>query len=240
MIRALADEAAAARHAARAGRPLLGGGGEARLRAHGHARPRCGRAHLDSGRPGLGLRRPGPHPPASGSQPRGEHPPVVYSGSLERIDFGEEDEPKGFCWVELSAARGDVAVRPRAGPAVPDASARRARAGRTRPPRPCRPRAPVACRRGGRAAAGSAWRRSDSAAFREREIDAGAGRGLSRLTVAPRGGERSARPLGRSGAGNAHSRCSWLSATSGHGARAAERDPRLLLAKAEELLRDPG
>jgi exonuclease SbcD len=26
---------------------------------------------------------------------------VVYSGSLERIDFGEEDEAKGFCWVEL-------------------------------------------------------------------------------------------------------------------------------------------
>jgi exonuclease SbcD len=25
----------------------------------------------------------------------------VYSGSLERIDFGEEDEAKGFCWVEL-------------------------------------------------------------------------------------------------------------------------------------------
>lgn len=30
------------------------------------------------------------------------HPPVVYAGSLERIDFGEEKETKGFCWVELS------------------------------------------------------------------------------------------------------------------------------------------
>ena len=32
-------------------------------------------------------------------------PPVVYSGSLERIDFGEEGEPKGFCWVEVSRGR---------------------------------------------------------------------------------------------------------------------------------------
>jgi len=33
-------------------------------------------------------------------------PPVVYAGGLERVDFGEENQPKGFCWVEL--ARGDT------------------------------------------------------------------------------------------------------------------------------------
>ena len=36
----------------------------------------------------------------------GTYPPIVYSGSIERIDFGEEGQPKGFCWVEL--ARGET------------------------------------------------------------------------------------------------------------------------------------
>ncbi len=34
------------------------------------------------------------------------YPPIVYAGSVERIDFGEEGQPKGFCWVEL--ARGET------------------------------------------------------------------------------------------------------------------------------------
>jgi exonuclease SbcD len=32
------------------------------------------------------------------------HPPVIYSGSIERIDFGEEREPKG--WVVATVQRG--------------------------------------------------------------------------------------------------------------------------------------
>ncbi len=36
-------------------------------------------------------------------------PPVVYSGSIERVDFGEALEDKGFCWVEL--ARGATTWR---------------------------------------------------------------------------------------------------------------------------------
>lgn len=31
----------------------------------------------------------------------GVHPPVVYAGSIERIDFGEEQEEKGFVWAQV-------------------------------------------------------------------------------------------------------------------------------------------
>lgn len=31
----------------------------------------------------------------------GQHPPIVYAGSLERIDFGEEKEPKGFVVADI-------------------------------------------------------------------------------------------------------------------------------------------
>ncbi len=35
----------------------------------------------------------------------GQNPHVVYSGSLQRIDFGEERDEKGFCVIELDPAK---------------------------------------------------------------------------------------------------------------------------------------
>ena len=35
----------------------------------------------------------------------GQNPHVVYSGSLQRIDFGEERDEKGFCVIELDSAQ---------------------------------------------------------------------------------------------------------------------------------------
>ena len=62
----------------------------------------------------------------------GERPPAVYSGSLERIDFGEAKEAKGFVVVELARGQAEwyfvpLPVRPfitiRVEAAIPDPTA---------------------------------------------------------------------------------------------------------------------
>ncbi|HUT16502.1 MAG TPA: exonuclease SbcCD subunit D [Anaerolineae bacterium] len=71
----------------------------------------------------------------------GEDPPIVYSGSLDRIDFGEEREAKGFVvaevergraryeFVELKSTRRFVTIRVNADGADPMAQVRQAIAG---------------------------------------------------------------------------------------------------------------
>lgn len=51
---------------------------------------------------GGGVGENSPLPAGRGAGGEGRTPPVVYSGSLERIDFGEEVEDKGFCWLNLA------------------------------------------------------------------------------------------------------------------------------------------
>ena len=73
-------------------------------------------------------------------QALGEWPPVVYSGSLQTVDFGEEKEDKGFCLVEIDppcrrgGALGGSSCPCEAAPSSPSTP--------TCPPRPKTPPAP--------------------------------------------------------------------------------------------------
>ena len=41
----------------------------------------------------------------------GNHPPVIYSGSIERVDFGESKEDKSFVVAEVNKGQTDVEWR---------------------------------------------------------------------------------------------------------------------------------
>ncbi|MEI6429756.1 MAG: exonuclease subunit SbcD [Pseudanabaena sp. ELA607] len=53
-----------------------------------------------------------------------QKPLMAYSGSIERVDFGEEKEPKGYCWLEIFPAsvidRNDADREPDLSQSVPD------------------------------------------------------------------------------------------------------------------------
>jgi len=42
----------------------------------------------------------------------GGRPPIVYAGSIERVDFGEADEEKGFVLVDVTRGRAELEWRP--------------------------------------------------------------------------------------------------------------------------------
>jgi exonuclease SbcD len=41
-----------------------------------------------------------------------QHPLVVYPGSIERVDFGEEKEDKGYCWVKIAKGKAEFEFCP--------------------------------------------------------------------------------------------------------------------------------
>ena len=82
------------------GRPLLGQRGQPRLRAEHHDRPRRRHPRSILADPAFRYVALG-HIHKHQSLNTDLQPPVLYSGSIERIDFGEEHEAKGFVVAEI-------------------------------------------------------------------------------------------------------------------------------------------
>ena len=96
--------AATARCAGGAHRAFQRAGSQPGQRAQYHDWPRCGRAARVLADPAwdyVALGHIHKHQSLNGDA----HPPVIYSGSIERIDFGEAQSPKAGSWRRSSAAR---------------------------------------------------------------------------------------------------------------------------------------